>query len=91
MLVGKCTEIKSCLSNYDGGVNKANWVGFFLTFFTAFIQSDTILEVLHFGEGSLLQVRPFVSIHHLNVNGGLSTCLRNVSWHAMHLAELLTK
>lgn len=27
-----------------------------LVFFTAFIQSDTILEVLHFGEGSLLQV-----------------------------------
>lgn len=25
-------------------------------FFTAFIQSDTILEVLHFGEGGLLQV-----------------------------------
>lgn len=27
---------------------------------TAFIQSDTILEVLHFGEGSLLQVRIFI-------------------------------
>lgn len=26
--------------------------------FAAFIQSDTILEVLHFGEGNLLQVRP---------------------------------
>lgn len=29
--------------------------------FPAFIQSDTILEVLHFGEGSVLQVRIFVS------------------------------
>lgn len=27
---------------------------------TAFIQSDTILEVLHFDEGRLLQVRPFI-------------------------------
>lgn len=27
--------------------------------FTAFIQSDTILEVLHFGEGNLLQVIAF--------------------------------
>lgn len=32
----------------------------FCVAFTAFIQSDTILEVLHFGEGSLLQVRIFI-------------------------------
>lgn len=40
--------------------------------FTAFIQSDTILEVLHFGEGSLLQVR-FCIICHLFIIGDIYT------------------
>lgn len=46
---------------------------FFVFFFTAFIQSDTILEVLHFGEGSLLQVGAVMFDYSLQIQTYLHT------------------
>lgn len=74
-LAGKCQHVNEFLSVFWFNIYKL--LGFVIRnknrliethpccLFTAFIQSDTILEVLHFGEGNLLQV--FVLFSCLNL------------------------